>query len=168
MGKKHRLLTPPERLEEMQRFAPAAYAFPPAFLNALQLEVPPDLEPWYFTATAESRQLFHSRVLREQFAFRVLVPFAEMDGTDDVFCFDGADVSGDPAVLVIHTFCDPGWEYRGHWPSYAAWFERAEQLHELFAADDDRYLEWDVPLFDEAWKAAPPRRRRWWRWPRAR
>lgn len=141
---------------------PAGFRLPEQFIKQIARDPLPDLDPWFFTAALEGNQSFYVEVVREQFPYRALVPFAVMNGTDDVFCFDGADLSGDPAVLVIHTFCDPGWEYRGHWPNYAAWLERAEQLHALFVADDDRYLEWDVPLYDEEWKA-PPRRRRWWR-----
>lgn len=75
----------------MQRFVPTGLMFPPAFLNALQVEVVSDLGPWYFTATAESLQLFHSGVSREQFPYRVLVPFAEMDGAVDEFFLAGND-----------------------------------------------------------------------------
>jgi hypothetical protein len=64
--------------------------------------------------------------MHKQFPTRTLVPFAKDGGSDDVACFDSADTSGNPKVLCIHSFCSPGWEYRGEASSFAEWLQRTE------------------------------------------
>jgi hypothetical protein len=72
------------------------------------------------------------RTLQEQFPYRTLVPFAKTGASDDVACFDGTDTSGDPKVLLIHTFCSPGWEDRGSVDNFDEWLKAVEEKSRQF------------------------------------
>lgn len=76
-------------------------------------------------------------IVGEQYPTRSLVPFAKHQDTDDVFCFNGDDRSGDPPVLIIHTFASPGTEYRGQWTSFDVWWEEMEEHRAAWLAEQE-------------------------------
>jgi len=60
----------------------------------------PAIYPWWFVdAASEAGTLFYSN---RQHDGRNLVPFAKVDdGRDDIACFDGDDLSGNPEVIML-------------------------------------------------------------------
>jgi hypothetical protein len=124
-----RFLYPPESL-------PPGFQFPAAYLEVVNGSVLPKLMPWWFLAKNERLALFWQGILREQYPDRSLVPFAKWDTSDDLACFDGTDTSGNPAVLLIHTFTTPGWENRGTLPDFGAWMVMAAEDARAFEAED--------------------------------
>ena len=79
-------------------------------------------------------------MLQEQYPERVLVPFAKDRRTDDVFCFEGNDLAGNPAVILIHSFADPGWEYRGEWSHFDSWYSGLLDFHRDWIQTGDAEL----------------------------
>lgn len=109
--------------------APAGFAFPESFLRMIGGDLP-DIEPWFWLIGWEGAVEAWVRILGTQFPQRTLVPFAKDGGTDDVFCFNGEVRDGRSPVLMIHSFCSPGWEYRGEWDDFDSWYRAARRLHE--------------------------------------
>jgi hypothetical protein len=64
--------------------------------------------------------------LKKRYPERSLYPFARRVDDDDVACFDLADESNPPRVVIIHDFAGPGWEYRGSFDNFEAWLEAAK------------------------------------------
>lgn len=122
------LNSPAEALREFVQCCPAGFAPPVQLIQTMRAGFP-DVEPWMWLPQLRQSMAFWSETVRMQFPYLVLVPFAKDTRSDDVFCLAGNDASGDPAVLVIHTFTTPGWEYRGRWRSYAEWWLDAQDLH---------------------------------------
>jgi hypothetical protein len=97
----------------------------------------PDLEPWFWLTFWKELANFWYETLKEQFPSWKLVPFCKDGSTDDIACFDGDDTSGDPAVVIIHSFCSPGYEYRGRYKNFDGWFEDFKNRALRFKADLD-------------------------------
>ena len=123
-----------ERFAELDRVSPPGFRGPDRFITLMSGECP-DIDPWMWLLDLKDLAEFWTTCLRKQFPYLVLVPFAKNTFSDDVFCFAGNDTSGDPAVLVIHGFTTPGWEYRGMWRSFSEWHLDALQLHEEWLRD---------------------------------
>ncbi len=109
----------------------------PDDLERLMCDEWPDIHPWMWLLKVQGSAEFWAATLREQFLYLVLVPFAKDKLSDDVFCFAGNDTSGDPAVLVIHGFTTPGWEYRGMWRSFSDWYLDAQQQHVAWLREEE-------------------------------
>ena len=88
---------------------PQGFEFPKSYLNLLKNELP-DIKGWWWLAPYKESSVFWLNTLREQFPYRIAIPFGKADGSDDIACFDGSDTSGNPKVLIIHTFCSSGWK----------------------------------------------------------
>lgn len=115
--------------------APAGYPFPVKFRDFVSTGLP-DLRPLYWLLQRKGQVEFWTKTLAEQFPDRTLIPFAKTDGNDDIHCFDGADTSGNPIVLLIHGFTTPGWEYRGEWYHFDSWLTGAFEFHEEHSGGD--------------------------------
>ena len=113
---------------------PAGFLFPAAYLEVIDRPELPELMPWWFLAENERLAVFWRGTLRQQFPNLSLVPFAKFDTSDDLACFDGGDVSGNPAVLVIHAYTTPGWEHRRTLRDFEAWMAAAAADARAFAA----------------------------------
>lgn len=70
--------------------------------------------------------------LKRQYPSKSLVPFAKLEDTDDLACFDGFDGSGEPKVLYIHAFASVGWEGRGEELDFNGWLTRAAGDHRAY------------------------------------
>lgn len=116
------------------RDLPRGFKFPQAYLNLMATSLP-DIEPWWWLAPHKDSVIYWENTLRTQFPLRTLVPFAKHGGSDDVACFDGADTSGNPRVLYIHSFCSPGWEHRGEANNFTEWLQKTEQEASEFSAE---------------------------------
>jgi hypothetical protein len=118
-----------ERLALSRAFAPAAFTFPDSYLSLIAVGEFPDVSPVFWLLRLESGVKHWTELLQKQYPGRVLVPFAKDRRTDDVYCFDGRDASGNAPVLMIHSFADPGWEYRGEWFHFDSWFVGLLDFH---------------------------------------
>ena len=105
---------------------PDGFSYPSEYIALIQTGLP-KIDPWWWLAPYKDTAVSWSEILREQFPqYYCLVPFAKHGGCDDVACFDGSDSSGDPKVILIHSFCSPGWEYRGEY-SFAEWLMQVKR-----------------------------------------
>ena len=102
------------------------FQYPQSFLNVIDEDYLIDLEPWWFLCEFEgySQQWFDE--IKKQYPERNLIPFAKKSDSDDVACFDGHSISGDPNVYYVHAFASPGWADHGAVANFSAWFAAAE------------------------------------------
>lgn len=97
---------------------PDGFDYPPEFVRVVELGLT-DLEPWWiFDGDLLRRRMAG---LRERYPDRNLVPFASRQDNDDVACWD-LDASD---VSIVHDMAEPGWEQRGRFSDFNAWFRRA-------------------------------------------
>jgi len=97
---------------------PAGFRYPESIVLFAEGAECPDIAPWWFVdASSEAGRLFHS--IRRHDG-RNLVPFAKGDDDDDIACFDGDDLSGDPEVLML-VLDASGRHYS--FASFKAWLE---------------------------------------------
>ncbi len=114
---------------------PKDFKYPKSFLDLIDVENIKDLpypKPYYFLGEFSEHLRAKNKSIKKQYPKRVLVPFAEDEGSDDVFCFDGTDTSGNPKVYQVHTFASEGWEDRGYWDSFDDWYEDIKQISQEF------------------------------------
>ena len=114
---------------------PIGFKYPKSFLNIVDnIEKIPELEPYFFLVNLPQYKLLSTwnKTIKKQYPKRVLIPFAKDGGSDDVFCFDGTDTSGNPKVYQVHTFASEGWEDRGYWDSFDDWYEDIKQISQEF------------------------------------
>ncbi|MDX2164304.1 MAG: SMI1/KNR4 family protein [Gammaproteobacteria bacterium] len=83
-----------------------------------------DFRPWDFYCSMLDA---HFRGLNKRYPDKVLIPFAQRIDNDDVACFDGAENTGNPRVLIIHDFTSPGWENRGILNNFTEWLHLAKE-----------------------------------------
>jgi hypothetical protein len=114
---------------------PNSFRLPTTFLSLVNQERLPTLEPWWFLCIDSEIALFWLDTLRKQYPDRNLIPFAKMSDSDDLACFDGADISGNPKVLYVHAYTSPGWEQRGEVRDFQAWLVEATELAKRYAAE---------------------------------
>lgn len=100
---------------------PSGFAIPAEFRAFVLADERPDVGSWWFLCDYPLHADFWIATLREQYPERQLVPFAKMEDTDDVACFDGTDLSESPKIVYVHAFASPGWEVRGYAPDFSAW-----------------------------------------------
>lgn len=120
--------TPNQRVAEMSAVAPAGFAYPPLLLILLRGSLPA-IEPWAWVAERPGELTRVAAVLAERYPDRRPVPFARQGAGDNVYGFDGFDLSGDPAVHVIHLSAPTGSEYRGQWAGFEEWLFEADNVH---------------------------------------
>ena len=104
---------------------PPAFRFPLDFTKWIEQGGTEELS-WWNVLDTENRQAWLG-ILRDWYPSRSLVPFAKFVATDDVACFDGTDITGNPIVHYVHSFADSGWEDRGTVPSFHHWLEDARE-----------------------------------------
>lgn len=101
------------------------FKYPDTYIDIMSLEIIPDLEPWSFICEFKGSASFWMSEMKKQYPTRKLVPFAKLNYSDDIACFDGEDISGDPKVYYVHAFASAGWEDRGYTDSFAEWLKMA-------------------------------------------
>ena len=104
---------------------PEGFKFPQAFLDLMARPEIPYYEPWWFITKFPEEAKGWIEMLRESYPSRVLIPFAKYDCYDDVACFDGTDLSGDPVVHIVHYGASEGWERNGTFRNFDEWLEEA-------------------------------------------
>lgn len=106
---------------------PAGFRFPDAFIHMMSLAEIPHYEPWWFLLEFPDTAREWLHMLRESFPGRTLIPFAKYDIYPEVACFDGTDLSGNPAVLYVNADAPPGQELGGQVANFAEWLEVAKE-----------------------------------------
>lgn len=104
---------------------PDGFIYPSSFVEFIRREPLPNLKPWWFLHEYAGTSEAWLKTMREQYPDRQLVPFAKMEHTDDVVCFDASEPSNDPIVHYVHTYASPGWEARGSVVNFDAWLKAA-------------------------------------------
>lgn len=115
-----------------KKFLPKKFRFPQSFIDYVSCDPIPYLEPWWFLCKFQKNADFWLNEVKRQYPNRVLIPFAKMEDSDDVACFDGEDKSGNPKVYYVHTFAASGWEDRGYVNNFEEWLKEAEAESELY------------------------------------
>jgi len=64
-------------------------------------------------------------LVKGKYPTRKLIPFAKLNYSDDIVCFDGADTSEDPKIYYVHAFASAGWEDRGYTDNFSGWLKMA-------------------------------------------
>jgi hypothetical protein len=104
---------------------PDGFKYPMDYTEIMSLEIIPDIEPWSFICEFKESSSFWMNEVKKQYPTRKLVPFAKLNYSDDIVCFDGEDTSGDPKVYYVHAFASAGWEDRGYTDNFAEWLKMA-------------------------------------------
>ena len=99
------------------------FKYPNSFLNIVNIKEVPYPDPYFFLGVLEEFTKKWNNNIKKQYPTRILVPFAKDERSDDVFCFDGTDTSGNPKVYMVHTYASPGWEDRGYWDNFDGWYD---------------------------------------------
>lgn len=116
---------------------PDGFEYPHSFMEFIKREPLPDLKPWWFLHKYAGTSEAWLKTVREQYPNRQLVPFAKIEHTDDVVCFDASGSSIDPIVHYVHTYASPGWEDRGNVVNFDAWLKAAIADAQQFKAADE-------------------------------
>lgn len=103
------------------------FRFPQSFITVISEEPIIDLEPWWFFC--EFRELADQwlKEVKKQYPHRELVPFAKVSDSDDIACFDGGDISGNPKIYYVHAYASSGWEDRGLANDFDEWLKNAQE-----------------------------------------
>jgi hypothetical protein len=115
------------------------FIYPTSFLDMInsckdKSEIP-YYEPIYFLGKFPDNLIQWDKNIKKQYPYKNVIPFAKNENTDDVFCFDGNDTSGNPKVLTVHTFTTPGWEDRESFESFDEWLEMAQEFSKEFKGE---------------------------------
>lgn len=117
---------------------PPGFKFPKAYLEYVNQDEEPDLDPWFFLCFRPKSFNIWIDILKEQYPNRQLVPFAKWGLDDDIACFEPSDNPELPAIHYIHTFTDPGYEERGYCATFEEWLAVAlEESRDYKAAHPD-------------------------------
>lgn len=106
---------------------PNGFKFPNSFIDFITNGKSVDLMPWWFFHTREGTFDWWLEDIRNQYPARKLVPFAMVNYSDDVACFDASQPTDNPIVFYVHAFADPGWEDRGSVANFDEWLTLAIQ-----------------------------------------
>ncbi|MBT0728539.1 SMI1/KNR4 family protein [Rosenbergiella australiborealis] len=119
------------RVMMYQNFLYSGFSFPDSFVKYLSQMELEDIEPWWFFCCASNYVDFWCEKVRDIYPERRLIPFANWRYSDDIVCFDGADISGNPKVYYVHAFASAGWEDRGYTDNFDEWLKmaRLESAH---------------------------------------
>lgn len=104
---------------------PDDFIYPDAYVEIMSKDAIIDIEPWSFICEFEESSTFWYSQVQEMYPTRKLVPFAKLNYSDDIACFDGADTSGNPKVYYVHAFASAGWEDRGYTDNFDEWLKMA-------------------------------------------
>jgi hypothetical protein len=119
---------------------PKGFKFPSEYLELtakFNRQEMPDLMPWFWLSHNETRAKNWLSILRKQFPEKDLIPFCKDGDSDDIACFDASDISGNPAVLIIHTFCKPGYEFRGKYMDFSDWLNDFKKRKQMFDEESE-------------------------------
>ena len=116
---------------------PKDFTFPQEFIAFVSQKELPNLHPWWLLYTYEGAFDAWLKIVRKQYPSRSLIPFAKIEYTDDIACFDGLDFSGNPKVFYVHSYASPGWEDRGCVNNFSEWLKYALEDAEEYQREDN-------------------------------
>lgn len=114
---------------------PEGFRYPVAYEEIMGMDIIPDLEPWSFICEFQESSSFWMGEVKGKYPDRKLVPFAKVNYSDDIVCFDGEDTSGDPKVYYVHAFASAGWEDRGYEDNFEEWLKIARHESSRYKAE---------------------------------
>ncbi|UYU31963.1 SMI1/KNR4 family protein [Siccibacter colletis] len=123
-----------------QSYLYSGFSFPETFVNYVSQAQLEDIEPWWLFCHSSNYVDFWCEKVRELYPERKLIPFANWRYSDDIVCFDGADISGDPEVYYVHAFASAGWEDRDYTDNFDEWLKMARlesARHKAERAEDE-------------------------------
>lgn len=106
------------------------YPYPENFLNFATIQPEVDIEPWWLLIYSKGKVNNWHETLKKLYPKRTLVPFAKFNANDDIACFDGEDISGNPKIFIIHAYASEGWELHDTYPHFDEWLKKAIETHE--------------------------------------
>ena len=118
---------------------PEGFIFPAKYLEFMASDPHPILGPWWFLCEYPKYADFWLNQMQTQYPSRQLVPFAKMENTDDLACFDASIKTDDPIVFYVHANASPGWEDRGHVKNFEEWLRAETERYADWSEDDGVY-----------------------------
>lgn len=106
---------------------PRGFKYPDFYVDYVDTNRIPTHVPWFFLCETVGLVSEFYELAKQDYPNRKLIPFARYDGTDDVACFDGDDLSGNPKVHLVHFWASAGWEDRGSLTNFKAWLALAKK-----------------------------------------
>jgi len=114
-----------ERSGMYKNYLYSGFSFPDSFIKYVSAVELDDIESWWFFCCAQHYVDFWCEKIRKLYPERKLIPFANWRYSDDIACFDGEDISGDPKGYHVHAFASAGWEDRGYPDNFTGWMKIA-------------------------------------------
>ena len=102
---------------------PQGFKYPEPYLDFINQDTMPNLNPWFFMCFYEEDIEDGLEILNEQYPERCLVPFAKCNYNDDVACFEPEEGQDLPAIFIIHSFTEPGYEEVDSMDTFEEWLE---------------------------------------------
>lgn len=102
---------------------PVGFNYPITYLSFIK-EGHSNIYPWDFYYHEDLQFAYDG--LRKRYPSRVVIPFAHRVDNDDVACFDAAEISDNPKVVIIHDWASEGWENRGVLENFVDWVSLAK------------------------------------------
>ncbi|MDF7783976.1 SMI1/KNR4 family protein [Pantoea stewartii] len=116
---------------------PDDFRYPASYAEIMSMDIIPDIESWSFICESQESSSFWMNELKERYPTRKLVPFAKLNYSDDIACFDVTNTTGDPRVYYVHAFSSPGWENRGYVDSFNEWLKMASLESSRYKTERD-------------------------------
>ena len=108
-----------------QEKLPSGFLYPTEFLELI-CSNNIDIQPWWFVSSeGEAGELFLKVCLGNG---QNLVPFAKTDIYDDIACFDGTDISGNPKIIMKCSTPDRHYEF----DCFSSWLLQVEKDISLY------------------------------------
>lgn len=113
------------------------FQLPNSFIEFCETDLSDDISPWWFLHKEEGVFEAWLEEISNQYPSRKLVPFAKINYSDDIACFDASVNSNDPIVHYVHSYASPGWEDRGSVKNFDEWLKLALKDSEIYKNDID-------------------------------
>ena len=113
-----------------------SFHYPESFRSTISLNPPIDIEPWWFIVFENGDVDYWYHTLKNLYPKRDLIPFAKFNANDNIACFDGSDISGEPQVFIIHAYASEGWELHGTHANFQEWLSEAIKTHRKWEEDE--------------------------------
>ncbi len=122
---------------------PCGFVFPRSYIDVVESESWPQIEPWTLLAADMPSSLFYYGSMLLKFKDCPLVPFSIIrdesgfynDGYVILACFDGSVLTGEP-IVRIYDYGKPKvspWTNLSY-PSFSVWLEAAKMESKLYRA----------------------------------
>lgn len=106
-------------------FLPNEFVYPKDYINLVKNNSEMDLSPWWLLgAEPEFAMLCYNVINDKVGGEKFLIPFAKSDVDDDIACFDGDDVSGNPRIyfdIGEESMRGINWDERYSIPNFNTW-----------------------------------------------